>query len=129
MVIDTSALIAVALREPGWEDLAHLMAAEECAMSAATWVELGIASARMGAAAAEQVDVIVDAIAPQIIPVSVRQAEMARLAHRRFGRGSGSPARLNYGDCFSYALAIERMDTLLYVGEDFVHTDVISALR
>ena len=53
---------------------------------------------------------------------------MARMAYRDFGRGSGHPARLNFGDCFAYALAIESNQPLLYKGDDFRHTDVRSAL-
>ena len=54
---------------------------------------------------------------------------MARLAYQRFGRGSGSPARLTYGDCFSYALSTTEGRPLLYVGNDFSQTDVAPALR
>ena len=62
------------------------------------------------------------------MPLTVGMAREARQAHRRFGRGSGSRARLNLGDCFSYALAITTGEPLLFVGEDFTHTDVRSAL-
>ena len=55
-------------------------------------------------------------------------ARLARGAYRDFGKGSGHPARLTFGDCFSYALAIERNEPLLYKGDDFGHTDFRSAL-
>jgi ribonuclease VapC len=64
----------------------------------------------------------------EVVPVSVEQARIARAAYRDFGRGSGHPAGLNFGDCFAYALAIDRDETLLFKGDDFSHTDVRSAL-
>ena len=54
---------------------------------------------------------------------------IAREAYRRYGKGSGHPARLNFGDCFAYALAKDFDEPLLYIGNDFVHTDVQSALN
>lgn len=63
-----------------------------------------------------------------IEPVTERQAKLARIAYRRFGRGSRHPARLNFGDCFAYALARDRNEPLLFVGDDFIHTDIRSAL-
>lgn len=58
------------------------------------------------------------------IPFDQPQLDLARRAHLRFGRGSGSRARLNYGDCFSYALAVHAAEGLLFVGDDLTHTDV-----
>jgi ribonuclease VapC len=63
-----------------------------------------------------------------VAPVTADQARVARDAYRRYGRGSGHAARLNYGDCFAYALAVTTGEALLYVGQDFVETDVRSAL-
>ncbi|WP_200902411.1 type II toxin-antitoxin system VapC family toxin [Protofrankia coriariae] len=60
----------------------------------------------------------------EVVAVTVDQAVLARQAYRDFGRGSGSPARLNFGDCFAYALAAARREPLLFKGEDFVHTDL-----
>lgn len=64
-----------------------------------------------------------------IVPVTAQHVEIARQAYRDFGRGSGHPAKLNFGDCFAYALAIEQDQPLLYVGDDFAHTDVEPALE
>lgn len=64
----------------------------------------------------------------QIAPVTPDQARIAREAYRDFGKGSGHPAALNFGDCFAYALAKERNEPLLYKGDDFVHTDIRSPL-
>jgi uncharacterized protein with PIN domain len=60
----------------------------------------------------------------EVAPVTPAQAKIARQAYRDFGRGSGHPAKLNFGDCFAYALAIDRNEPLLFKGEDFTHTGV-----
>ena len=59
-----------------------------------------------------------------IEPVTADQATIAREAYRRFGKGTGHPARLNFGDCFAYALAKDFDEPLLFIGQDFIHTDV-----
>lgn len=61
---------------------------------------------------------------PIIEPVTEAQAWIARQAYRDYGKGSGHPAQLNFGDCFSYALAKDRDEPLLYKGNDFIHTDI-----
>ncbi|BDV29494.1 hypothetical protein Microterr_01540 [Microbacterium terricola] len=73
-------------------------------------------------------DDLVAAVGFDVVPLTATQAALARQAYRDFGRGSGHPARLNLGDCFTYALAKERREPVLYVGEDFSHTDLASAL-
>jgi ribonuclease VapC len=64
----------------------------------------------------------------QVVALTVAQAQLARAAHRDFGRGSGHPAKLNLGDCFAYALAKDTGEPLLYKGDAFSHTDVIAAV-
>lgn len=71
-------------------------------------------------------DLLLDALGANVVPVSVEQAQLARLAFRRFGKGR-HPARLNFGDCFSYALATTLREPLLFVGDDFSRTDVAAA--
>ena len=127
MIVDSSALIAILRAEPGWERLADAALVSSCKMSTATWVEASIV-AEQRAGGGERLDELVAALEIELVPVSVRDATVARLAHRRFGRGSGSRARLNLGDCFSYALAVTAGEPLLYVGEDFALTDIASAL-
>ena len=56
------------------------------------------------------------------------QGEIARRAYQRYGRGCGSPARLNFGDCFAHALSVATGEPLLYVGDDFTHIDILPAL-
>jgi len=65
----------------------------------------------------------------EIVPFTEAQARIARAAHKDFGRRSGHPAQLNFGDCFAYALAVDRDEPLLYKGDDFGHTDVRNALE
>jgi ribonuclease VapC len=69
-------------------------------------------------------DELISALEISIEPVTTDQAAIAREAYRRFGKGTGHPARLNFGDCFAYALAKDLDEPLLFVGQDFVHTDV-----
>jgi ribonuclease VapC len=64
----------------------------------------------------------------QVEAVTATQAEIARQAYRDFGKGSGHPAGLNFGDCFAYALAVEMGEPLLFKGKDFVHTDIAPVL-
>lgn len=65
--------------------------------------------------------IVVEAVTPE-------QVELARAAWNRFGKGTGHPANLNFGDCFAYALAAELGEPLLFVGNDFVHTDLQAAM-
>lgn len=126
MIVDSSALIALILQEPGHQKIGRVLRAEDkLHMSAATWVELGVvADRRLSEANRRRLDAMIDGLGIVLVPLSAAQARRARQAHRRYGPGSGSSARLNMGDCFSYALAIEVDEPLLFVGDDFAHTDV-----
>lgn len=98
-------------------------------MSAASLLEAAIVVdnlERPGASSA--FDALIARFALRIEPVTVSQVHIAREAYQRYGRGRGHPARLNFGDCFAYALARERDEPLLFVGDDFGHTDVRRAL-
>lgn len=66
--------------------------------------------------------------AEAIEPVTAREAIIARSAYRHYGRGSGHPAKLNFGDCLSYALAVDTGEALLFKGTDFIHSDIRPAL-
>ena len=76
-----------------------------------------------------RVDVLLAKFGIQVIPFDENQARLARAAYRDYGRGSGRPAHLNMGDCFSYALAAVTGEPLLFVGDDFTHTDLTPGLR
>lgn len=130
MIVDTSAVVAVIKREAGWETIDRALAdAPAPRMSAGTRLELGIV---VDQARDPELSRLVDALLRDwgvaIEPVTAEHARIAREAYRDYGRGSGHRARLNYGDCFAYALASEAGEPLLYVGEDFAATDLSSAL-
>jgi len=126
MVVDTSALAAILFGEQGYEDLAErLERAERRLLSAASLLELSIVvEARKGEEGARQIDLLLYRTQIEIIPVDPDQAEIAREAWRRFGKGR-HPAGLNYGDCFSYALAKQTGLPLLFKGVDFSLTDLV----
>lgn len=103
--------------------------ADALRMSVATLLEATIVVSRSkDALHRQQLDQLIADFSINIIPVSLGQGELAREAHRRFGKGSGHPARLNFGDCFTYALAKETGEPMLFKGEDFARTDVEAAL-
>lgn len=126
MVIDTSALIAILLDEPERADLvAAIGAAGGKYLSVASFVETSIVlHARYGPEAVRHLDRFLDRAGIELEPVSVGQGQVARDAYERFGKGRHA-AGLNFGDCFAYALAIERDEPLLFKGEDFARTDVM----
>lgn len=128
MVIDTSAIIAILAGEPeGTEFDQKIVASTECLVSAATYVEAHIViEARTGEAGTRELALYLHEAGMTIIPVDRDQADIARAAYRVFGKGR-HPASLNFGDCFSYALAKRLGAPLLYKGEDFARTDLIAA--
>lgn len=129
MIVDSSALIAIIQGEPRADDLlAALQATTAPAISSATLTEASIvADGSRDPVKIARFDDLVAAVGFDVVPLTATQAALARQAYRDFGRGSGHPARLNLGDCFTYALAKERREPVLYVGEDFSHTDLASA--
>lgn len=128
MVIDTSAVMAVLMGEPQRGAIESQLEAGPCRISAATRVELAlVAEGRSGAEGARIADELLERFDVEVYPVDARMARTAINGWRRYGKGR-HPAGLNLGDCFSYALAIELSESLLFVGEDFSKTDVESAL-
>jgi ribonuclease VapC len=129
MVIDTSAAVAILRQESGAEGLLRrLTAAGSRQISAATLLETAIVlEAKSGERSGEQLDLFLARAQIEIAPVTIEQVRIARKAWRRYGKGSGHAAQLNFGDCFSYALAHSLGEELLYKGADFAHTDVLDA--
>jgi ribonuclease VapC len=125
MVVDTSALLAIFLAEPERKSfLESIFQAETRMISAATVLETGIVlEARRGESAGREFDLFVVRANLQIVPVDSEQAEIARSAWRKYGKGH-HPAGLNFGDCFAYALAKALGEPLLAKGTDFAATDV-----
>lgn len=128
IVLDTSALIAILLAEPAAASLAEAIRRNAPRLlSAASLVEASqVIESRKGEAGGRELDLLIYRAGIEIVPVDAAQAEVARAAFRRFGKGR-HPAGLNYGDCFSYALATASEAPLLFVGDDFSRTDLAIA--
>jgi ribonuclease VapC len=125
MVIDTSALVALLSMEPEASRLARALEADPHRLiSAATWMETAIViEARFGEAGGRELDLLSAKADLSVREVDQSHAELAREAWRRFGKGRHA-AGLNFGDCFSYALAKASGEPLLFKGEDFSRTDI-----
>jgi len=126
VILDTSAIVAILQFEP--DAAAFAWAVENnrpVRISAANWLEAAVVvDGNRSPALSRRFDDFLREAGVEIEPVTARQAELAREAYRTFGRGSGHPAHLNFGDCFAYGLAMERDEALLFKGKDFAHTDV-----
>lgn len=129
MIVDTSVLIALLREEPEAELFAAIMIRElgNLKMTAANYLEAAIVidsngsellSARLGE--------LMDFFHIQVVPVARHHADIARTAYRTYGRGH-HPARLNFGDCFAYALSKASGEPLLFKGDDFAATDIVAA--
>lgn len=131
MIVDSSAIIAILRKEPEHRAFEKVLDdAKSLHISAATYLEFSIViDSRRDPAMSREIDDFLDRFGIQIEPVSVEQARIARQAYRDYGKGSGHLANLNFGDCFSYALARDKREPILYKGDDFVHTDLTSALE
>jgi ribonuclease VapC len=131
VIVDSSALVAILLDEPEAQNYADAIEADPtCLLSAATFLELAIVvDNRRQPAQARRLDDFLKEAAIVIEPVTERQARIAREAYRDYGKGSGHPAGLNFGDCFAYALARDTGEPLLYKGTDFARTDIRPALK
>ena len=128
MIIDTSALVSILDQEAEAERLVRaIAAASERMLSAANLVETGIVmQVRRGDEAARDLDLLLAKLKIDIIPVTGKQANLARKAFQHYGRGR-HPAKLNFGDCFAYALAKDSSAPLLFKGSDFSQTDIMIA--
>lgn len=136
MIVDTSAVVAILFGEPEADTFADALSRERSSISAAGYLECSIVADRFAvrsirrrdssarALLTQRLDAVISSAGLDIAPVTRQQADIARWAHREFGVGSGSPARLNFGDCFSYALAKDADEPLLFKGDDFTHTDI-----
>ena len=126
MIVDSSALIAILKHEPQWQSLSKsLDSSASSSISAANYLETSIVVDRWREPILSlRLDELIEQFNIAIEPVTAEQAKIARQAYRDFGKGSGHPANLNLGDCFSYALARVKREPMLYKGDDFVHTDI-----
>lgn len=131
MIVDTSAIVAILRNEPEAEIFANaIVDAEIRRVSAVSYVEAAavIEGGRNPVAGRRFDDFIREAVFT-IEEVTVDQAKIAREAYRDYGKGSGHPAKLNFGDCFSYALAKSMSEPILFKGREFEYTDLASALE
>ena len=128
MVIDTSALVAMLTDEPEAARFEAAVAADPVRMmSTASYLEAAIViEARFGEPGGRELDLWLHRAGVELVAVGADQAETARTAYRRFGKGRHR-AGLNFGDCFAYALAKIGGQPLLYKGDDFARTDIVAA--
>jgi ribonuclease VapC len=129
MIVDSSAIIAILRGEP---EASSFSVAIDTApirrISAVSFVEAaGVSDGSRNPVLSRRFDDFVIRADLRVEPVSASQARIAREAYRDFGKGSGHPARLNFGDCFAYALAKEYNEPLLFKGSDFSQTDIMPA--
>jgi len=129
VILNTSAIVAIALNEPERDRLVDaILNATAAKISAASMVEISaVLMRRMAPEDFRRVERLIDQLSIETVPFDAEQAASAARAYRDFGRGSGHPAGLNLGDCYSYALADVTGEPLLYVGDDFAHTDITAA--
>lgn len=129
MIIDTSAIIAILRNEP--EAAACALIIENATyrrISAVTFVEAAaVLDSNKDPIISRRFDEFIKEARLLIEPVTDTQARIAREAYKDFGKGSGHPAKLNFGDCFAYALSKVKDEPLLFVGRDFSHTDIAPA--
>ena len=129
MIIDSSVLVAILQEEPGVQSLLNGLVDHRgtLRMSAANHLEVAIVIDRNGSTElSARLDTLIEELAIEIIPVSAQHARIGRAAYRSYGKGN-HPARLNFGDCFAYALAKATGEPLLFKGDEFIHTDVTAA--
>jgi ribonuclease VapC len=128
MVIDTSAIVAIALNEPDASAIKVRIADDPVRLiSAATVLEATmVLETRLGDAGGREFDLRLIKIGAEVVPVDAEQLDAARRGWHRYGKGR-HVAALNYGDCFSYSLAVTRGEPLLFKGHDFAKTDVAIA--
>jgi ribonuclease VapC len=130
MVIDSSAIIALLLGEPETAAFVSAIAtASTRLVSAPSYLETAIVMvSRSGGEAQEKLDRLLSELAAEVVPFTHEQAILAVVAYRQYGRGSGHAAGLNFGDCFTYALAKLRDEPVLFKGNDFSRTDLRSVV-
>lgn len=129
IVVDTSAVMAALLGEPTRVAIERVLRENECAMSTATFVELSlVAEGRGGREASAIAYEYLERFQVELMSLDASMARLAVAGWRQFGKGRHR-AGLNLGDCYAYALAVDLDAPLLFVGDDFRHTDVVSALE
>lgn len=126
MVLDTSVVLHIFFEEPGWEEtVVYLLRQPIRLLSVASLIEAqAVVAGRTSTDAAAVLDRLLLSLKLELVPLDVEQAQLARTAYLRYGKGQGHRAGPNYGDVMAYALAKQRDDVLGFVGDDFNHTDL-----
>ena len=129
MTLDSSAVVAILFSEPGFLAVVDcILAADTVRVGAPTLVETSMVfGGRRRSASAAELDALVHELDVTVVPFGEAEWRAARTAFNRFGRGRHRAA-LNFGDCLAYATAAVARDSLLFVGDDFTHTDIPAAL-
>lgn len=129
MIIDSSAFLAILQDEPEKDRFLQVVAeSAQVSLSAASYVEVMLRTDRNSASElGARADQLLEILEIRIVSFTAEQALVAREANRRFGKGK-HPAALNFGDCMTYALAKVTGEALLFKGDDFGRTDILSAL-
>ena len=130
MIVDSSALVAILREESEREVLREklLFAEKAPRMASVNFLETAIViDAKRDAVTSGRLDDLIEKFGIEIVSVTPDHARIARAAYRNFGKGSGHPAKLNFGDSIAYALARSESEPLLFVGNDFIHTDIEAA--
>jgi ribonuclease VapC len=125
-----STIIAILKDEPDYDKYseAMLLSHKQVQMSAASYLEAGIVFDAANDSGDDALEALINDLRINITSVTAVQAKTARAAYRQYGKGSGHPAQLNFGDCFAYALAKDSGEALLFKGTDFSQTDVTAAI-
>ena len=127
MIVDSSAVVAIVLREPGHEMLLDKLAGSGAGIGTPTLAELGLVlSARLGRDSRPVIDGLLDRLGLDVVPFGDAHWRVAVGAFVRYGRGRHR-AGLNFGDCLTYAVASLADEPLLFVGDEFAHTDLTAA--
>lgn len=130
IAVDTSALAALLFREPLFKTIRQVLVdTERPRMSIASYVELStVAIRRIGEHGWQRADLLIATYKIDLVPFTLDHAKRAADGYQRYGKGSGHPAKLNLGDAYTYGFAKAENLPLLFVGDDFVHTDLEPAL-
>jgi ribonuclease VapC len=134
MFVDASAIVAILTREAEADALADVLESAHSPITSPIAIfeaALGICRKRHASVeeAEEDVHQVLETAGVRAVPITEREAETARAAFSRYGKGRGHPAQLNLGDCFAYAAAKNYRTALLFKGEDFAKTDIPAATR
>ncbi len=125
VIVDSSAILSILFAEPDSDEILIAINNNECAISAANYLETAIfIDSTKDPVATRKFDAFMKASGLEILPVDPKQVEVARAAYRDYGKGTRHQAKLNFGDVFAYALAATTRKKLLCKGDDFRHTDI-----